>query len=65
MERLLAESQEYTGVNDTFLIGHRANTCGNFIKCLNSLPQQPDIIFPIIHGFNGEDGRLQGMLDLL
>lgn len=23
-----------------------------------------DIIFPIIHGTNGEDGRLQGMLDL-
>jgi hypothetical protein len=49
MEILLAESQEYTGINDTFLIGHRANTCGNFIKCLNSLPQQPDVIFPIIH----------------
>lgn len=26
--------------------------------------QKFDVIFPIIHGSNGEDGRLQGMLDL-
>ncbi len=29
----------------------------NFIK-------QYDIVFPIIHGYGGEDGKLQGMLDL-
>lgn len=32
----------------------------NIIECLSSY----DIIFPILHGRNGEDGRLQGMLDL-
>lgn len=26
--------------------------------------QQFDVVFPIIHGTNGEDGKLQGMLDL-
>lgn len=65
MDILLAESQDYSGTEDIFLIGHRANTCGNFIQCLSSLEKHPDSIFPIIHGFNGEDGRLQGMLDLL
>jgi len=65
MDMLLSESQDYSGTEDIFLIGHRANTCGHFIQCLNSLIKQPDIIFPIIHGFTGEDGRLQGVLDLL
>lgn len=33
----------------------------NIIKFIKTF----DIIFPIIHGKNGEDGKLQGMLDLL
>lgn len=32
----------------------------NIIEFLKSF----DVVFPIIHGTNGEDGRLQGMLDL-
>lgn len=33
---------------------------GNIVEYLYSF----DIIFPITHGINGEDGKLQGMLDL-
>ena len=32
----------------------------NIINFIN----QYDVVFPIIHGINGEDGKLQGMLDL-
>lgn len=28
-------------------------------------PVRPDVVFPVLHGKNGEDGTIQGMLDLL
>lgn len=31
----------------------------------NQFLDRPDVIFPLLHGPNGEDGRLQGALDLL
>lgn len=36
----------------------------NEIDNIISYLKQYDIVFPILHGKNGEDGRLQGMLDL-
>lgn len=36
------------------------NKIGNIIDYIKSF----DVIFPITHGTNGEDGKLQGMLDL-
>ena len=35
--------------------------------CLNGTMKQirPDVIFPVIHGQNSEDGKLQGVLELL
>lgn len=65
MNFLLEESSGYNGSKDLFVLEHHANTCKGFIESLASLPAYPDVIFPIIHGFNGEDGRLQGMLDLV
>ena len=34
------------------------------IKNIIEFIKQYDVVFPIIHGTNGEDGKLQGMLDL-
>lgn len=65
MRILLEESNGYTWKHDLFVLKKDENTCKNFIQCLESLPSPPDVIFPIIHWFNGEDGRLQWMLDLV
>jgi D-alanine-D-alanine ligase len=35
------------------------------MECLGTLEVKIDVIFPLIHGANGEDGRLQGMLDFI
>lgn len=37
------------------------------IICLNGTMKQirPDVIFPVLHGQNSEDGKLQGILELL
>ncbi len=62
---LLEESTEYTGPQDIDVLNESANTCKNIVDCLEMLETRPDIIFPVIHGANGEDWRLQGMLDLM
>lgn len=43
--------------NEWIYNNSKVNNIINFIK-------NYDVIFPIIHGTNGEDGKLQGMLDL-
>ena len=35
------------------------------IKDINSKFQNADVIFPILHGIGGEDGTIQGMLEML
>lgn len=54
------EYDDYKNVNKNWLKNKKIKEINNIIKYLKSF----DIIFPIIHGTNGEDGRLQGMLDL-
>lgn len=39
---------------------HNNEQIDNIINFINKY----DVVFPIIHGINGEDGKLQGMLDL-
>ena len=49
--------------NTDFIIewkGHNIRKINNIIEYLRSF----DIVFPITHGINGEDGKLQGFLDL-
>jgi D-alanine-D-alanine ligase-like ATP-grasp enzyme len=59
MIKLLEESHGYNGSHDFFVLDHHQNVCRNFIQCLEQLSVQPDIIFPLIHGINGEDGKMQ------
>lgn len=40
--------------------GHR-----QFLTLPDLQPVRPDVVFPVLHGKNGEDGTVQGMLDLL
>lgn len=51
---------------DSVLITKNNEWISNDIKIDNIIEyiKQFDVIFPIIHGTNGEDGKLQGMLDL-
>lgn len=65
MQILLEESAWYTGADDFFILDKNENVCRNFVQCLETLSSPPDVIFPVIHGFNGEDGRIQGMFDLM
>lgn len=47
-------------LDDGNWIDKKVTKINNIIEFLKEF----DVIFPIIHGTNGEDGRLQGMLDL-
>lgn len=55
--KYILDSILITKENDWIYNNNRIDNIINFIK-------KYDIIFPIIHGTNGEDGKLQGMLDL-
>lgn len=51
---------------DSVLITHNNEWVYKNQKILNIIDfiKKYDVVFPIIHGTNGEDGKLQGMLDL-
>jgi D-alanine-D-alanine ligase len=51
---------------DSVLITHKNEWIYNDTKIINIIDfiKCYDVVFPIIHGSNGEDGKLQGMLDL-
>lgn len=36
-----------------------------FINMHNNLPLKVDVVFPILHGTHGEDGTLQGLMELM
>lgn len=51
-----------TPVDKDYYIYSHPNTIGAFKK---KFVEKVDVIFPAIHGTNGEDGTLQGLLELL
>ncbi len=44
------------------------NRCGGgFLECIKGeyIPFETDLVFPVLHGKNGEDGTLQGIFELM
>ena len=61
---LQGEWFEYTYHNEEFKVGDEiigTNKIENIIEYLKKL----DIVFPVLHGLYGEDGTIQGMLELI
>lgn len=47
-------------IKNDWIVNHEEDTIFNIIKYLQSF----DLVFPILHGYGGEDGKIQGMLEL-
>lgn len=50
--------------NETYKVGDEINT-SNKIENICKYLQNLNIVFPVLHGLGGEDGTIQGMLELL
>ncbi len=59
--RLLAEAK----IPDRFLSAERASAESGAVIPAEVQPGRVDLVFPIIHGASGEDGALQGFLEIL
>lgn len=64
-QKVLDASGGYTGPDDRMYFEQRVNVAKNIVHHIESMNTRPDVIFCLIHGAHGEDGRLQGMFDLL
>ena len=62
---LVQEAGGYTGPDDIGFLNQSVNVCKNIVAHVEAFDAQPDVIFSLIHGAHGEDGRLQWMFDLL
>ncbi len=65
LQRLLDVAGWYTGPDDASYFEKPVNVCKNIISQIELMDSPPDVIFSLIHGAHGEDGRLQWMFDLL
>jgi D-alanine-D-alanine ligase len=60
MRELESKSKEITGGSETSVSGSPARTEEKLPVALDSV----DVVFPVLHGPYGEDGTIQGMLEL-
>ena len=55
---------EYINDNKIYKVGDEINT-GKKIDDIWQFLKKQDVVFPVLHGLGGEDGTIQGMLELL
>lgn len=65
LQKVLDASGGYAGPDDSMYLNQPINVAKNIVHHIESMDTRPDVIFCLIHGAHGEDGRLQGMFDLL
>lgn len=65
LHKLLDVARWYTGPDDASYFEKPVNVCQNILSQIESMDTPPDVIFSLVHGAHGEDGRLQWMFDLL
>lgn len=65
LQKVLDASGGYTGPDDRTYFEEPVNIAKNIVYHVELMNTRPDVIFCLIHGAHGEDGRLQGMFDLL
>ena len=54
---------EYKSINKKYKIGEKITDI-TFIENVFSYLKNLDVVFPVLHGLYGEDGSIQGLLEL-
>lgn len=64
--RCFINELQHLYVNDEIVLKTKNAQCLQSLAELNQVTQQgPDVVFPVLHGSFGEDGTIQGLLEIL